>query len=630
MKKRVISLLLSVMFVMMLIPFTAIISSAATATRYYAELTIPIRKYVESPFGNDPGKQTFEFEIVDPGANMEFDILNSSLTTEGLGEFFGEIRIGLYSQDSYYNLTEGITIREKPIESKYWYSDPTEYRVIPYMEDLHYGTQTFTVVRWGIYNLTVGDVPNYSDPSDGAKELVFNNYYYGADTNEEYFYVLDVPVYKWVESADGSDPGTHTFTIEVADSFSAANFDIIDNTVTSTGTGGYFEGHFTIGIPSEDEFWNLSEGFVVREKDTGDDNWTFDTTEYYIAPYMERQIIVGRTVIDVPSYAIYNKTEGQVIDYDYHMSSLDGVYFRNKYELPKKDYVALTYDPNGGSVQNPNHIYRFGETAVLDETAFREGYTFTGWYDKPAGGTQLTSVYMNSDKTVYAGWEKTSVPPMLNGDDHSAYVKGYPDGTVKPGKNITRAEVTMIFYRLLKPEVRSAYHATTNQFTDVKSSDWFNEAVSTMANLGIIKGRNETTFAPDAPITRAEYATICARFDNSIITEHALFNDISDHWAKSYIMRAAAIGWIRGYTDGSFKPNQQITRAESITLTNRVLQRLPQSHNDLLTGMISFPDNSDITSWYYLPIQEATNSHDYVIETDGREVWTAIRETTMP
>jgi hypothetical protein len=237
---------------------------------------------------------------------------------------------------------------------------------------------------------------------------------------------------------------------------------------------------------------------------------------------------------------------------------------------------------------------------------------------------------MDTDRTVYAGWEKTAVPPMLNGSDHSAYVKGYPDGTVKPSKNITRAEVTMIFYRLLKEDVRNAYHTTTNGFTDVKSSDWFNEAVSTMANLGIIKGRTSTTFAPNEPITRAEYATICARFDDTVVSELSMFTDISDHWAKSYIMKAAALGWIRGYTDGTFRPNQQITRAESITLTNRVLQRLPQNPSDLLSGMIFFPDNADITKWYYLPIQEATNSHDYMNESDGREVWTKLRESTMP
>ncbi len=628
MKKRLISLVLSVIFILTLIPAAAITSSAASA--YYRIIEFPILKHVESVSEAEPGEQVFEFEIISTNAQPEFDVIENTVTTNGTGYFEGKLSLGLYSEDAFYNLMEGFTVREKPLDNPDWSCDTSEFFCMTYLEEVTVDGETKQIPDISIYNLSIGEEPNWNNPGRGRKDMYFTNYYLGDGTDNGYYFILDVPIRKFVESVNGQDPGEHTFTIEIVSAnYADSQYTILDNTVTSTGVGGYFEGHLTLGIPSENEFWNLSEGFTIREKDTGDQYWTFDTTEYIIEPYVQN-IDIEHHHFELQTFAIYNQTLGQEMDYQYHRSTYDAVYFTNTYDAPQKEFVTLTYDPNGGTVQNPVHTYKPGSTAILDEPAFREGYTFTGWYDEPQGGTLLTTVLMDTDRTVYAGWEKTAVPPMLNGSDHSAYVKGYPDGTVKPSKNITRAEVTMIFYRLLKEDVRNAYHTTTNGFTDVKSSDWFNEAVSTMANLGIIKGRTSTTFAPNEPITRAEYATICARFDDTVVSELSMFTDISDHWAKSYIMKAAALGWIRGYTDGTFRPNQQITRAESITLTNRVLQRLPQNPSDLLSGMIFFPDNADITKWYYLPIQEATNSHDYMNESDGREVWTKLRESTMP
>ena len=196
---------------------------------------------------------------------------------------------------------------------------------------------------------------------------------------------------------------------------------------------------------------------------------------------------------------------------------------------------------------------------------------------------------------------------------------------MKPLNPITRAEVTTIFYRLLKDEIRKANYTTENTFDDVKSGDWFNEAVSTMAKLGIIKGRSATVFDPNAPITRAEYAAICARFDKTEVKTLTKFTDLDGHWAKELVEHAAALGWVKGYSDGSFKPNNRITRAESMTLTNRVLQRLPQSTDDLLKDMKVFPDNADAAVWYYLPVQEAINGHEYTEKDDGYEAWTALK-----
>ena len=219
------------------------------------------------------------------------------------------------------------------------------------------------------------------------------------------------------------------------------------------------------------------------------------------------------------------------------------------------------------------------------------------------------------------------VPTGLNGDDHYAYIVGYPNGNVKPGGNITRAEVATIFFRLLTEEVRTANSTQSNSLSDVTRGQWFNHAVSTLSSMGIVKGHNDGTFAPNAPITRAEFAAIAARFDDKNTNTSSKFTDIASHWAKNEIGIAANKGWINGYPDGTFRPNQYITRAEAMTLVNRVLNRLPENSSDLLDSMIKWPDNSDASAWYYLAVQEATNSHYYKTKENKFEKWTELRKT---
>ena len=219
------------------------------------------------------------------------------------------------------------------------------------------------------------------------------------------------------------------------------------------------------------------------------------------------------------------------------------------------------------------------------------------------------------------------VPTGLNGDDHFAYIVGYPNGNVEPNGNITRAEVATIFFRLLTEEVRTANSTQSNSLSDVTRGQWFNHAVSTLSSMGIVKGHNDGTFAPNAPITRAEFAAIAARFDDKNTDTSSKFTDIASHWAKNEIGIAANKGWINGYPDGTFRPNQYITRAEAMTLVNRVLNRLPENSSDLLDSMIKWPDNSDASAWYYLAVQEATNSHYYKTKENKFEKWTELRET---
>ena len=255
----------------------------------------------------------------------------------------------------------------------------------------------------------------------------------------------------------------------------------------------------------------------------------------------------------------------------------------------------------------------------------RPGYRFTGWYDS----SRLDDRYDEDEEifvrmgttTVWAGWEETSVPSMLNGDDHYAYIQGYSDGTVRPNANITRAQVATIFFRLLDEDVRDDNLTTYNTFPDVDEDYWAKTAISTMASLGVINGRNSGLFDPDAYITRAEFAAICARFDDSGVDGITTFTDTVGHWAEDEISRAAALGWIQGYSDGTFRPNQYITRAQAVTMINRVLCRLPEDTDDLLSGMNTWTDCHE-DDWFYLAIQEATNSHDFVAKDRVYESWT--------
>ena len=221
--------------------------------------------------------------------------------------------------------------------------------------------------------------------------------------------------------------------------------------------------------------------------------------------------------------------------------------------------------------------------------------------------------------------------PALNRRDHYAYIIGYPDGDVHPQGNITRAEVATIFFRLLRDPVRTQYWSQTNDYPDVAFNKWYNNAISTLSNMGIICGYPDGTFRPDAPITRAELTKIAAGFFSDprvAATYDGRFSDVHGaEWYISYLMTALEEGLIEGYPDGSFRPNRPITRAETCTIVNRTLGRKPEKDHLLPeSDMINWPDNINRNIWYYAQMQEATNSHDYrwiSIGSEACEQWTA-------
>ena len=301
--------------------------------------------------------------------------------------------------------------------------------------------------------------------------------------------------------------------------------------------------------------------------------------------------------------------------------------------VPFKDYktgetlkyvvVPITSIPEVGD--KPNSGYRAGswDTTPVGNAKVEKDTVFTYTYAKKSssgggggGGSHKPTVIIPDD-----------VPTGLNGDDHYAYIVGYPDSTVRPQNGITRAEVATIFFRLLTDETRNANSTKTNSYSDVAAGAWYNHAVSTLSAMGIVKGDSQGKFNPNAPITRAEFAAIAARFDDKANTTAVDFSDIASHWAKDEISAAANNGWINGYTDGTFRPNNKITRAEAMTLVNRVLKRLPETAEDLHNDMIKWSDNSDTSAWYYLAVQEATNSHYYDLKENKHEKWSKLRET---
>ena len=224
---------------------------------------------------------------------------------------------------------------------------------------------------------------------------------------------------------------------------------------------------------------------------------------------------------------------------------------------------------------------------------------------KNAKGEDVTANY----KITYVNGVLKAIE-VLNKEIHFNYVIGYTDGTIRPSNDISRAEVATIFFRLLTDEAREQYTTTAGDFTDVKAGMWCNRAIATLTNMGIIKGYTDGSFQPNKSITRAELATIIARFAKLDVNTKT-FSDINGHWAQKNIELAAGNGWINGYEDGTFRPNNNITRAETFAMINRVLDRQTESVSDLLptSDMNMWSDNMDADAWYYKDVQEATNYH---------------------
>lgn len=311
---------------------------------------------------------------------------------------------------------------------------------------------------------------------------------------------------------------------------------------------------------------------------------------------------------------------------------------------------TLRFNANGGEGTMEDLTYTHGQDQSLTKCGFtRAGYDFLGWATAADGNVAYhdqQSLSITQDTTLYAVWKQQpnqggsggghhtsgsgtqekpdeTPPTTLNDTDHYAYIVGYEDGTIRPNGHITRAEAATVFFRLLTDKARDANLTDRSPYPDVSAGDWYNKAIATLSRMGILSGYEDGSFRPNATVTRAEFAAMAARFDTEAKPVDTPFTDLTGCWAADEIAKAYGKGWVNGYGDNTFRPNGPITRAEAVTLINRVLRRLPETDKDLLPDERTWPDNPE-TFWGYLALQEASNSHLYDRKSDGYETQTKI------
>ena len=415
---------------------------------------------------------------------------------------------------------------------------------------------------------------------------------------------LAVPTYTVTYDGNGADSGKTTDPTAYA---TGAKATVKENNYTR---GGYtFTG------------WNTKADGSGDSYKTGD--WITMTGSVILYAQWTRNSSHGGDDDDKYFFAI-QKVDAQ----DGH--ALNGAKFE-LYQLDKNDRIVNRRVVETTQQSNKNGIALFS----VDNKKSYDGIWYYAEVSAPEGYVLDRTEYEINDKDFsdslstavkYADTVRNyrgTTPDLLNDSDHFAYVIGYMDGNVRPYGLISRAETTTIFFRLLKDSVRDGNLLTSNTYTDVADDYWANTAISTMTGLGIVQGRSTTTFDPKAPITRAQFAAICARFDTGKSNGEQTFSDIQGHWAEKYIQRAAELGWIKGFEDGTFRPDTYITRAQAMTMINRVLNRIPEDESDLLPGMNVWPDCNP-GDWFYLAVQEATNSHDFEHKAGNYETWTKL------
>ena len=364
----------------------------------------------------------------------------------------------------------------------------------------------------------------------------------------------------------------------------------------------------TVEVEGEGTVTSDSGEFTVNE---GEDlKLSFAPAEGY---YLKDVLLDGKSVGDGASLTLKDIRDDHTVRV---------VFAELRYELSYFTYGGTEYE---------TELYSAGTVVELDKVPVRSGYRFTGWFADEALTLPVTSVTMDGNKSVHAGWERviTPVPPTPstpnepevyrpNGlvlDEHFAYLIGNDDGLIRPEANITRAEVATIFFRLLTDETRESFWSDTNSYTDVAAGSWYNNAVSTLSAMGILGGYEDGSFRPNASITRAEFAKIAVSFFEleGLDCENPFLDVAPGAWYAESVAAAAEIGLIEGYEGGLFRPDAPITRAEACTIVNRTLGRAPHAAGLLPESEMNlWPDNMDASAWYYAQIQEATNSHDFV------------------
>ena len=672
--KRLLSILLCLVLMIGMLPTMALAeewgkvpSDSKTDTFEYADriLDVLIVKHVRQNGTEAPPAETCEFEVEDtakgekhPLSYYGIGVEDLKLSTNGVNDVEKTLRFRVPTKKDYtpYHWD---AVTKSGTDTVAWYSKTF---LLKEKNDgkpgWTYSTEDYALTFWYDIEHNSMDLRLHQPGNDV--------YYPTAEFTNTYSSTsYELPFTKTVKQGGNTAPGKETFALEIFDvgvsSMEAHAKDLYTATVTTKGAGTY-DGKLLISGPADQVEALLCEGFYVREKDRGADHWTYDDAVWHIKPQYEQTS--GQTVVNVPLVSTNTPLEATVMNYQLaiypttKMKGANGIYyedsetavekmtFTNTYTYdaevipPAATITANTTDTQGKALtgasfvltdsqgreaytatSNANGIVRFPDvsngTYTLLEKSAPKGYVASDeTYTLTVSDSRITMNGKDYDPVTFVNRKAAE----LNRTDHLAFLSGYANGTFEPDRNMTRAEVTTMFARLLT-EKMTADQTYSNTFSDVAKSHWAANYIGYMQQFGIITGYADGSFRPDASVTRAEFAAIASRFER--LTEGTKsFSDVpSSHWAAKYINFAATRGWVNGYADGTFRPNNSITRAEVAAVTCRLLERnADQSYiRSHLSELRAFTDVSE-SHWAYWYTMEAANGHDYT-KSGSSETW---------
>mgnify|MGYP003096958952 FL=1 len=672
--KRLLSILLCLVLMIGMLPTMALAeewgrvpSDSKTDTFEYADriLDVLIVKHVRQNGTEAPPAETFEFEVEDtargekhPLSYYGIGVEDLKLSTNGVNDVEKTLRFRVPTKKDYtpYHWD---AVTKSGTDTVAWYSKTF---LLKEKNDgkpgWTYSTADYALTFW--YDIEHNSM-------DLRLHQIGNDVYYRTAefTNTYSSTSYELPFTKTVKQGGNTAPGKETFALEIFDvgvsSMEAHAKDLYTATVTTKGAGTY-DGKLLISGPADQVEALLCEGFYVREKDRGADHWTYDDAVWHIKPQYEQTS--GQTVVNVPLVSTNTPLEATVMNYQLaiypttKMKGANGIYYEDSETAVEKMTFTNTYTYDAEVIPPAATITAnttdtqgkplTGASFVLTDSRGREAYTATSnangivRFPDVSNGTytllekSAPKGYVASDETytltvsdsriTMNGKDYTPVTFVnrkaaeLNRTDHLAFLSGYANGTFEPDRNMTRAEVTTMFARLLT-EKMAADQTYSNTFSDVAKSHWAANYIGYMQQFGIITGYADGSFRPDASVTRAEFAAIASRFER--LTEGTKsFSDVpGSHWAAKYINFAATRGWVNGYADGTFRPNNSITRAEVAAVTCRLLERnADQSYiRSHLSELRAFTDVSE-SHWAYWYTMEAANGHDYT-KSGSSETW---------
>lgn len=665
---RLLSRLLCLVTAMgMLVPMALAEGASAEDSGIITEKTflreISVVKHVQQTGTETPPAETFEFEVEDtargekhPLSYYGIGVEELKLSTNGVGDVEKTFSFSVpWTND--YTAYHWDAVPKSGTNTVAWYSKTFLLREKnDGKPGWNYSNEEYALTFW--YDIEYGSMDlNIHVPGNDVyyTKAEFTNTYTYSETRYE------LPFTKTVKLGGSADPGRETFELEIFDvgvgSMEEHAKELYTAAVTTNGAGDY-DGRLVISGPADQVEALVCEGFYVREKNTGAANWTYDDAVWHILPERTGYIVdVDAPLVNNLPADTQPETESNEYRLVIHATKREkgdnGVHYADSEATADKMTFTNTYTRSDDASITVNKTDALGKplagaSFVLKDSRGREAYQATS---NASGIVRFTKVdsgtytllekaapegYVTSDKTYELTVSDSRVTmngknysPVtfvnrraaeLNRRDHYAFLVGYADGTFGPECNMTRAEVTTMFARLLTEQIE-ADKTYSNTFNDVAKDCWAANYIGYMQQFGIVTGYEDGSFRPDAPVTRAEFAAIASRFEK-LTQGSASFTDVPDtHWAVKYINFAATRGWVTGYEDGSFKPEHSITRAEVAAVTCRLLERsADQTYIRSHIGELrTFADVTE-SHWAYWYAMEAANGHDYT-KSGGRENW---------